>query len=108
MKLFELWKVEYNHPRAKLDPKRRKKIQAALKLKYTAAELARAIRGYKNSPHHMGKNDSDTVYDDIELFLRDAKHIDQGLKFADQGPPADKGPAPDDPWARGPSRGVHS
>lgn len=106
--LFDLWKVEYNHPKAKLDPKRRKKIAAALKLGYSLADLERALRGYKNSPHHMGKNDSNTVYDDIELFLRDAKHIDQGLKYADMGPPLDKGPDADDPWSRGPSRGVHS
>lgn len=106
LNLFELWKVEYNHPKAKLDDKRKKKIQAALKL-YSFADLVRAIKGYKNSPHHMGKNDRNEVYDDIELFLRDAKHIDQGLKYADQGAPPDQGPASDDPWQRGPSRGVH-
>ncbi len=107
-RLFEVWKAEYNHPRSKLDSKRKKKIQAALKLGYSPAELERAIKGYKNSPHHMGKNESSTVYDDIELFLRDAKHIDQGLSFAAREPVNGGHGTDEDPWKRGPSRGIHS
>jgi hypothetical protein len=34
----------------------------------------------------MGQNDRGTVYDSIELLLRDAKHIDAGLAFA-RNPP---------------------
>lgn len=82
--VFEHWKAVHRHPRAKIDSKRRKVIREALKM-YSVEELKRAIDGYKRSPYHMGKNDSKTVYDDIELFLRDAKHIDAGLKFAEQG-----------------------
>lgn len=85
-RVFEHWRSEYQHPRAALDPKRRRVIQAALKA-HDEATLRTAISGYRNSPHHMGENERRTVYDDIEIFLRDAKHIEAGLRFA-RGPPA--------------------
>jgi hypothetical protein len=37
----------------------------------------------------MGINDRNTVYDSIELFLKDAKHIDAGLRFLDKPPRTD-------------------
>lgn len=82
--VFEHWKQTHHHPKAQLDAKRVKLIRAALK-SYTAEQLCQAISGYRNSPYHMGHNDRKTVYDSIELFLRDAQHIDAGLKFAEQG-----------------------
>jgi cellulase/cellobiase CelA1 len=78
----------HNHPAAKLDAKRRKLIRDALKA-YPEADLCQAISGYKNSPHHMGQNDRSTVYDAIELLLRDAKHIDAGLRFYRDPPRTD-------------------
>lgn len=85
-RVFEHWRSEHKHPRAVLDPKRRRVIEAALKA-HDEATLCASITGYRNSPHHMGENDQRTVYDDVELFLRDAKHIEAGLRFA-RGPPA--------------------
>jgi hypothetical protein len=85
-RVFDHWRSVHDHPRAKLDDKRRKVIAGALK-NYTADEICESISGYRNSPHHMGQNDRATRYDDIELFLRDAKHIDQGLAFS-RGPVA--------------------
>lgn len=82
--VFDHWKQTHNHPQSKLDAKRTKVIRVAL-TQYTPEQLCLAISGYRNSPHHMGQNDRKTVYDDIELFLRDGKHIDAGLKFAEQG-----------------------
>jgi hypothetical protein len=86
VRLFEHWKTAHRHPKAQLDDKRRKIIALALK-HYSEADLIRAIDGYKNSPHHMGKDPkgNGTKYDDIELFLRDGKHIDAGLAFAERG-----------------------
>lgn len=106
-RLFALWRTTYNHPKAKLDDKRKKKIQAALKLGYSMAELEQAIQGYRFSQHHMGHNESNTVYDDIELFLRDAKHIDKGIQLWTMRQQQDGKPAEDDPWQRGPSRGLN-
>lgn len=86
-RVFEHWRQVHQHPKAKLDPKRRRVICAALK-SYTEADLCEAISGYRNSPHHMGENDRRAVYDDIELLLRDAKHIEAGLRFAKASPPS--------------------
>lgn len=82
-KVFDHWRETWKHPQSKLDSKRRRIISAALKL-YSSEDLCRSISGYLNSSHHTGKNDRNTVYDSIELFLRDANHIDSGLKFYEQ------------------------
>lgn len=84
-RIFEHWRSEYRHPKASLDPKRRKAIQRAMEA-YDEATVCAAISGYKLSPHHMGQNDQRAVYDDISLFLRDAEHIERGLNFA-RAPP---------------------
>jgi hypothetical protein len=81
--VFDHWKTEHNHPKAQLDDKRLKAIRVALK-SYSADQLCQSISGYKNSAHHMGQNQTKTVYDSIELFLRDAEHIDRGLKLVTQ------------------------
>jgi len=108
MKLFEVWKEAHNHPRALLDPKRKKKIQAALKIGYSVAELEKAIRGYKFSKFHMGENDRNMVYDGLDVMLRDAEHIDRGLELYERHKAGNGAAAgADDPWAKGPSRGVH-
>jgi hypothetical protein len=83
--VFDHWKSAHGHPSAKLDQRRRKVISTALE-SYGPDELCEAVSGYLNSPHHMGQNDRSTKYDDIELFLRDAKHIDAGLKFSRERP----------------------
>lgn len=85
--VFAHWQREHGHAQAKLDPKRRKLIRNALAT-YDADTLCQAISGYKLSPHHMGQNDRHTVYDDIELMLRDSKHIEAGLGFARAVEPA--------------------
>jgi len=82
-RVFDHWRTTYAHPKAQLDDKRRKVIKTALNA-YSEADLIAAVSGYQKSAHHMGKNERRAVYDDIELFLRDAKHIDAGLAFAKQ------------------------
>lgn len=84
-RVFDHWKTVHDHPRAALDDKRRRLIRRALTA-YSEADLCAAISGYRNSPHHQGKNDTGTVYDSIELILRDAAHIDAGLRFHGQPP----------------------
>lgn len=83
--VFDHWKTIFNHPRAVLDVKRRKTIDAALK-DFTVDELKNAITGYRNSKFHMGDNDRRQVYDGIELLLRDAKHIESGIELASKQP----------------------
>lgn len=81
--VFEHWRAT-RHPRAKATPERKRLIAKALKV-YSVADLQLAITGVTKSPHHMGENGTRTVYDDIELILRDAKHIESFLRLAGGG-----------------------
>lgn len=82
--VFDHWKQTHSHPKAQLDEKRIKLIRVALKV-YTPEQLCESISGYKRSAWHQGKNDRKRVFDDIGLFLRDAEHIDAGIKLAEGG-----------------------
>ena len=76
--IFDYWKEALKHPRAKLDAKRKRLIQARIIIdKYSADDLRQAIRGLTHSPHHMGQNDTGMVYDDITLICRDATHVER-------------------------------
>lgn len=78
--IFDYWRSCLNHPKAILDAKREKAIRARLKEGYTVERIKAAIDGIQRSPHHMGQNDRQTVYDDIELICRSGTNVD---KFAD-------------------------
>lgn len=82
-RVFEHWQREHDHPQAKLTPDRRRLIAARLKT-FAEPVLLECISGYKRSPHHMGENKQGRRYDDIELFLRDAKHVETGVQLARQ------------------------
>lgn len=86
--VFDHWRQTHNHLRAQLDAKRRTLIENRLR-EYPQADLCMSITGFLNSPHHMGQNKQATRYDDIENFLRDAKHVDMGLKFHMEPPRTD-------------------
>ncbi len=81
--VFDHWREVWGKQKAKLDNKRRKAIQVALK-SYPLDDLRKSISGYRNSPHHRGENDRKTPFDDIELFLRDSKHVEVGIGFAEK------------------------
>lgn len=83
--VFSYWQVKRNHPQAKLDAKRLKAIKGRLADGYTVGELCEAIDGCCLSPHHMGQNDTRTIYDDIELICRDGPRVDKFIKLARQG-----------------------
>lgn len=83
--VFAYWQQKMGHPQAKLDAKRNKSIAGRLKDGYTVGELCEAIDGCLLSPHHMGQNETRTVYDDIELICRDGPRVDKFIKLARQG-----------------------
>lgn len=87
-RIFEHWKTVHRHPQAKLDNKRLQLIRKMLG-SYSEGDLCQAISGYCNSPHHMGQNDKGTVYDDLALLIRDAAHVDAGLRFHVEPPRSD-------------------
>lgn len=86
--VFDHWRSVMNHPSAKLDGKRTRTIRDALKLGYTLDQLRQAIEGCKASAWHMGANQNSTVYDSIDLILRDAAHIDQFIAGAAKTSPS--------------------
>ena len=86
MVIFARWQETLDHPRARLDAKRRKVIAQALALGYTAAELCQAIQGCALTPHNMGHNDRGTRYDELGLILRDADHIDRFIRNSREPP----------------------
>jgi len=77
MAVFDYWRVTMNHPQSILDNKRSKAIAARLKEGHGVDKLKQAIDGCKASAWHQGKNNRQTVYDDIELICRDAKHVEE-------------------------------
>tara|TARA_Y100000361_G_C10867906_1_gene192699 strand:+ start:75 stop:428 length:354 start_codon:yes stop_codon:yes gene_type:complete len=66
-----------------LGDKRRRKIETAIEL-YGVDACKDAIRGVTYSSWHMGHNPQGKKYDDIELILRDEKHIEMFLELADE------------------------
>lgn len=77
--VWETWQTSTGHHRAVLDTKRRKKIRAALDT-YPLDDVLAAVQGWAYSPWHRGENPGQTVYDGVELLLRDAGQIE---KFRD-------------------------
>jgi len=80
--VFSYWKEKLKHPQAQLGGKRKVIIAARIKEGYTIDALKEAIDGCSKSQYHQGKNDSNMVYDSIELICRDAEHVDRFRKIA--------------------------
>jgi len=87
--VFDHWRLTMDHQQAKLDDKRTRIIRKALLAGYDTGQLVVAIDGCKQTPWNMGDNPGGTVYDSIDLILRDAEHIDRFIKHFDN-PPSSK------------------
>ena len=75
--IFEHWKEAMKHPGAILSEERRKKIRTRLNDGYSYEKCIAAIDGCAGSSYHMGKNDTGTVYDSIDLIFRTASKIEE-------------------------------
>ncbi len=74
--VFTAWKEATGRQRSVLDPKRRRLIGSAL-ANYDLDDVLAAVRGWRHSPHHCGVNERHTVYNSLELLLRDSGHIER-------------------------------
>ncbi len=83
IEIFNHWQSVMSYPKAKFDPKRQKKIEAALELGYTVAQLKQAIDGCSMTPHNMGENTQGKKYNNIGLIFRDADHIERFIQNSD-------------------------
>lgn len=77
--VFKAWQESTGKTRTVLDTKRRRRIATALKT-HPLEDLVDAVKGWRHSPHHRGENPTATIYNDLDLLLRDAAHIE---KFRD-------------------------
>lgn len=94
-RVFRFWAEFMKHPKAALDAKREKAITARLRDGYSVDDLILAVKGCKLTPHNMGKNDRNQVYDDIELICRDAAHVDRFIRNASAENGARPSPRPE-------------
>jgi hypothetical protein len=83
--VFRTWQEATRKHRAQLDPKRRRRIKAAL-AQYPLQDVLDAVRGWQHSPHHCGQNNTATVYNDLDLLLRDAEHLERFRDLWRDGP----------------------
>lgn len=84
LEVFQHWKTVWRHPKAKLDKKRRKRIEERLR-DFTAAQLCQAISGFRRSPWHCGTDPkgNGTVYDGIDTLLRDTAQVEHGIELSE-------------------------
>lgn len=75
MDIFKFWVDEMRRDmvKTKLTRKRKKEILGRLKEGYTPEDIKTAILNCANSPFHMGNNERNTKYNDIELICRSDK-----------------------------------
>lgn len=77
-RVFEFWKQDTGHPRAKFDTKRKARIVARLKDDFSVKELEAAIRNRRNDPWLMGTDPkSPRVFDELETLLRDVPQVER-------------------------------
>jgi hypothetical protein len=85
--VFQVWQEATRKHRARLDDKRRRRIRQALQ-HYPLQDVLDAVQGWQHSPHHTGQNNSGAVYNDLDLLLRDAEHLEKFRDLQRDGPPA--------------------
>lgn len=86
-RVFEHWKRVMGHPKALLDPKRKRAVQARLDEGRTPEDLMLAVDGCARTPHNMGENDRHQRFDDLELICRNGPQVERFMRNA-TGPPA--------------------
>lgn len=90
--VFDLWVDTHRRPKEgkpkgippRLDAKREAIIRKAIEM-YDGPDAARAaILGCRLSDFHQGNNPRRKKYDELELILRDAKHIEMFAKVLEE------------------------
>jgi uncharacterized protein YdaU (DUF1376 family) len=83
-RIFDHWKVVFNHSRAVFGPKRRRAVEAMLKYGFTEESLKRAVDGCKCSAWHQGNNENHQVYDEFELIMRNEAKVEQFIAYLER------------------------
>lgn len=86
VQVFETWlAVTGRTNQTLLDAKRRRLIANALK-GYPLEDVLDAVQGWRRSAHHRGENPTATVYNDLDLLLRDSSKIEKFRDLERQAP----------------------
>jgi hypothetical protein len=82
--IFDHWRTKTEHPRAKLIPARRTKIEARLREGYSREELLEAIDGLTMSDWHMGRDPKTKGrrYDGIDNVFRNGEYLERFVAIA--------------------------
>ena len=76
--IFDYWVQTMGKTAAsKLTAGRRKCVEARLREGYTPEQITLAITGCSKSPHHMGQNDTGSIYDDLTLICRNGENVER-------------------------------
>lgn len=86
-RIFSFWRNNLPVGKARLTPKRKKKIEDRLKDGYSEQEIKKAITGCSLSPFHMGDNENETFYVDLELICRSSEKLEYFIRIAEQKAP---------------------
>ena len=78
--VWDAWVASTGRSRSVLDDRRRTLIATGLRT-FPVTVLVDAVRGWKHSAFHNGEQTGRT-WNDIELILRDAKHVEQFAGFS--------------------------
>lgn len=84
--VFNAWIEATNRTGRTLLSRGRKRLIADALKAYPLDDVLDAVRGWRNSPHHCGRNDSGATYNDLELLLRDPQHIEKFRDLERKGP----------------------
>ena len=82
--VFDFWVMTFKKRVSVLDQKRSITIGNAIYL-FGKENCKDAIRGCTYSDFHMGRNTARKVYNEIELILRDAEHVERFLSYLPGG-----------------------
>lgn len=82
VEVFDFWRANTGHLKALLTGDRKRRIEARLKEGATVAELKTAIRNRANSPFHMGDNPQGTVWDGIEVLLKNRAQVEKFMALS--------------------------
>jgi hypothetical protein len=87
-RLFDFWQVRCDKKRSKLTPERFDALKRALEWGYSPREIALAIAGAAFDPFiTVAKNGRLIKHQDLELILRDGKHVEA---YANKAPTKSK------------------
>lgn len=87
VRVFENWKVVMNKNGSTiLTDKRKKAIGGRLKEGYSEEFIAQAVNGCSLTPHNMGRNENNMIYNDIELICRNGENLERFAGKIDNAP----------------------